>query len=102
MKTTSEQLLAEVANDFSQYLMKGEFMDIGSFTEKIEPNLNIDNIEKLATGFGLEAHQLFLFSQAGESPAEPVPEAKLRDLLEHAEPEQKALMWRVLREIRGA
>ena len=47
MKTTSEQLLAEVANDFSQYLMKGEFMDIGSFTEKIEPNLNIDNIEKL-------------------------------------------------------
>jgi transcriptional regulator with XRE-family HTH domain len=68
--------------------------------ERGERNLTIDNIEKIAAGFGLEAHQLFLFSiPAGRVEDEPLTEAKIRDLLEHSDPDRKQLMWRVLREL---
>jgi len=44
MKATADQLLSEIAPQFTQFLMAG---DLTSFTKKIDPNLNIDNIEKL-------------------------------------------------------
>ena len=68
--------------------------------ERGERNITVDNVEKIATGFGLEVHQLFLFS----APAVPIQDetmtgAKIRDLLEHSDPGRKQLMWRVLREL---
>lgn len=44
MKATSDKLLKEIADDLNQFLKHG---NLTSFTKKIEPNLNIDNIEKL-------------------------------------------------------
>ena len=69
--------------------------------ERGERNITIDNVEKIAAGLGVEAHQLFLFTARGELSEERVNAAKIRDLLEHANDERKALMWRVLREIGG-
>ena len=67
--------------------------------ERGERNVTIDNVEKLAAGFGVEVQQLFLFSQAGELPDKHLTEAKLRDLLKHADTGRKQLMLRVLREL---
>jgi len=68
--------------------------------ERGERNITIDNIEKIAAGFGLEAHQLFLFSaREGEVPEERVTAAKIRDLLQHSDAGRKQLMWRVLQEL---
>ena len=44
MKTTAETLLNEIADDFSHYLKVGNFT---SFSRKIDPALNIDEMEKL-------------------------------------------------------
>ena len=68
--------------------------------ERGERNITVDNIEKIAAGLGVEAHQLFLFSGAkDELPEERVTEAKIRDLLKHSGPGRRQLMWRVLREL---
>ena len=68
--------------------------------ERGERNITLDNIEKIAAGFGVEAHQLFLFSaDSGEVPAERITEAKIRDLLKQSDAGRKQLMWRVLREV---
>ena len=45
MKATPEELLKDIAADFSQFLKKGFFFELKSFYKKI--NLNIDNIETL-------------------------------------------------------
>ena len=67
--------------------------------ERGERNLSIDNVEKIATGLEIEAHDLFLFTEPAELPAEQVTEARIRDLLQNTDPASRDLMWRVLREI---
>ncbi|MBT4511168.1 MAG: helix-turn-helix transcriptional regulator [Chloroflexi bacterium] len=68
--------------------------------ERGERNITIDNVEKIAAGLGLEAHQLFLFSAvAEEMPEERVTDEKIQDLLEQGTPDRKQLMWRILREL---
>lgn len=47
MKATTNALLEEIANDFTQYLKAGKFRDLTSFSKKIDPNLNINEIDKL-------------------------------------------------------
>lgn len=47
MKATCEELLDEIAADLNVYLMSGNIYDLTSFSKKIDPSLNIDNIEKL-------------------------------------------------------
>lgn len=44
MKTPTDKLLEEISVDFNQFLKHG---NLKSFSKKIDPNLNIDNIEKL-------------------------------------------------------
>lgn len=44
MKTPTDKLLEEISVDLNQFLKYG---NINSFSKKIDPNLNIDNIEKL-------------------------------------------------------
>lgn len=46
MKAKSEQLLSEIGGKLSQYLMQG-YLNLNSLIKKIEPNLNIENIQKL-------------------------------------------------------
>jgi transcriptional regulator with XRE-family HTH domain len=68
--------------------------------ERGERNITLDNIEKIAVGFGLEAHQLFLFSATkAEVSDERISEAKIRDLLKQSDADRKQLMWRILREL---
>lgn len=68
--------------------------------ERGERNVTIDNLEKIASGFGVEAHQLFLFSApARVEPAEQVTQAKIQDLMRCTSAGRKQLMWRVLREL---
>lgn len=86
----TQQKLAERSNLDYKY--------VGAI-ERGERNITIDNVEKIARGLGVETHQLFLFTARGELSVERVTEAKIRDLMEHADGERKALMWRVLREI---
>jgi hypothetical protein len=57
MKTSADILLEEVADDFNQFLMYG---NLSSFTQKIEPNLNIDNLAKL-----LRIHYVLTMSKDG-------------------------------------
>jgi transcriptional regulator with XRE-family HTH domain len=87
----TQQDVAEKANLDPKYL---------GAVERGERNITVDNIEKIAAGFGLEAQQLFLFSAPAEPVQdEPMTEAKLHDLLEHSDPDRKQLMWRILREL---
>ena len=44
MKVTSNRLLEEITDDLNQFLKQG---NLTSFSKKIDPNLNIDRIEKL-------------------------------------------------------
>ena len=44
MKTSTDLMLEEISGDLNQFLKHGNLI---SFTEKIDPNLNIDNIIKL-------------------------------------------------------
>ena len=68
--------------------------------ERGERNITLDNVEKIAAGFGVEAHQLFLFSApAGGVPEERMTEAKIRDVFKQSDAGRKQLMWRVLREL---
>jgi len=68
--------------------------------ERGERNITLDNVEKIAIGFGLEAHQLFLFSaEVEEVSEERMTDEKIQDLLEQGTPERKQLMWRILREL---
>ena len=46
MKVNAKQILSEVADDLSQYLMQG-VISINPLIKKIEPNLNIRDIKKL-------------------------------------------------------
>lgn len=75
-------------------------MYVGS-VERGERNLTLDNIGKISIGFGVETHQLFLFSSASLMSEERVTDAKVRDLLKNADAGRKQLMWQVLREIGG-
>lgn len=45
MKTTPDELVEAIADDFNTYIGRG--IQLGPFTDEIDPNLNIDNIEKL-------------------------------------------------------
>lgn len=47
MKATSKELLKEIAENLTPYLMLGNKINLNSITKKIEPNLNINNIKKL-------------------------------------------------------
>jgi transcriptional regulator with XRE-family HTH domain len=73
---------------------------VGS-VERGERNITLDNVERISKGFGVETHQLFLFSGGSEMPEERVTDAKVRDLLKNADSGRKQLMWRVIREIGG-
>ena len=44
MKVLSEELLDEISDDLNQFLQYG---NLTSFAKNIDPNLNIDNINKL-------------------------------------------------------
>lgn len=46
MKTNPDQLIEEIADDFSQFLKQGN-LNLKSFLRKIEPNLRIDDIKTL-------------------------------------------------------
>lgn len=46
MKATSEILLTEIADDFCQFLRQGQ-INVQSFANKSQPNLNIDDVRKL-------------------------------------------------------
>ncbi|MGC9316376.1 MAG: hypothetical protein ACP5G4_12235, partial [bacterium] len=46
MKATPEKLLTEIADDFCQFLRQGQ-INVQSFAEKSQPNLNIDDVRKL-------------------------------------------------------
>ena len=53
--TVDGDLKSEVAGYLSTYLKKGEQVNLDSFTESIDPTLNVDNVEKLLrTHFVLE------------------------------------------------
>lgn len=68
--------------------------------ERGERNVTIGNIEKIAAGLAVEAHQLFLFSAPDTpQPEEHLTEAKIRDLLQHSPPARKQLMWHLLKEV---
>ena len=60
MKADAKTLLNEIADDFNTYLRKGANFD--SFSEKVDPNLNIDNLEKL-----LRIHFLLTKSEDGNT-----------------------------------
>jgi len=47
MKATCEQLLDELAPNLNTYLMSGNVYNLTSFSKKIDPSLNIDNITRL-------------------------------------------------------
>ncbi len=49
MKTSQSALMEEMAEDFTQYLKAGadKFFNVSAFSRDIDPNLNIDEIEKL-------------------------------------------------------
>lgn len=49
MKTSQSKLINEIADDFTQYLKAGadRFFNFGVYSREIDPNLNIDRIEKL-------------------------------------------------------
>jgi transcriptional regulator with XRE-family HTH domain len=67
--------------------------------ERGERNITIDNVERIAKGFGIEPYQLFLFSLAAQKPGEVVTEEKLGDIVKHCSPRKKELMLRVIAEI---
>ena len=67
--------------------------------ERGERNLSIDNVEKIAAGLGVEAAQLFLFAADADVSDEHLTEARIRDLLDNSDGDQKHLMMRVLRDI---
>ncbi|MFC1860151.1 hypothetical protein ACFLYC_01065 [Chloroflexota bacterium] len=47
MKASPEQLLEDIAPDFNTFLMSGNYINLSSFTRKIDPNLNINDVRKL-------------------------------------------------------
>ena len=57
--------------------------------ERGEKNLTIDNIEKIAKGFGIDACQLFLFSLKDVMPEEEITEEKIQDLLDKCDDKAK-------------
>ena len=67
--------------------------------ERGERNLSIDNVEKIAVGLGVEAAQLLLFAAEGDVSEDHLTEARIRDLLDHSNGDQKRLMMRILRDI---
>ena len=67
--------------------------------ERGERNITIDNIEKIAKGFQVEACQLFLFSIQGLNPEEALTEDKLRDIIERCSSEKKQVMLKIVGEI---
>jgi len=62
MKATPEKLLGEIADDFCQFLRQGQ-INVHSFTEKSQPNLNIDDVRKL-----LRIHFVLTKSDDPENP----------------------------------
>ena len=67
--------------------------------ERGERNLSIDNVEKISDGLGVEAAQLFLFAADADVSDDHLSEARIRDLLDNSDGDQKRLMMRVLRDI---
>jgi len=57
--------------------------------ERGEKNLTIDNIEKIAKGFGIDTCQLFLFSLKDAMPEEEITEEKIQDLLDKCDDKVK-------------
>ncbi|MBS3763339.1 MAG: hypothetical protein KGZ25_08565 [Planctomycetes bacterium] len=49
MKTSQTQLINDIADDFTHYLKAGgdKFFNFSTYSREIDPNLNIDRIEKL-------------------------------------------------------
>jgi transcriptional regulator with XRE-family HTH domain len=86
---TQEQLASKVLMDY-KYL--------GS-VERGERNITIDNIQRIAEAFGVEAYQLFLFSFSGFKPQEEVIEDKIEDILERCDAEKKQLVLKIIAEI---
>ena len=60
----------------------------------------MDNVERIAQAFGVEAHQLFLFSLGDVLKSEEeVTEDKVKDLLERCGTSKKGLVLRVVADI---
>lgn len=70
-RLTQEQLAAKADMEY-KYL---------GAIERGEKNITINNIEKIANGFGIAPYQLFLFSLQGLKPEVKVTEEKIKDLL---------------------
>jgi len=86
MGLTQEEL-AERANMEYKYL---------GAIERGEKNLTINNIEKIAKGFGIEAHQLFLFDFEGLKPKEKVTEEKIESILKSCNKETKEILLNII------
>jgi len=72
MNCWTQEELAEKANMDYKYL---------GAIERGEKNLTLANIEKIAKGLSVDAHQLFLFSLKKVQPEEKTTEIKIKDLL---------------------
>ncbi len=72
-----------------------EYKYLGAI-ERGEKNLTINNIEKIAKGFGIEAHQLFLFNFEGLKIRERVTEEKIEDILNSCSKETKEVLLNII------
>lgn len=72
-----------------------EYKYLGAI-ERGEKNLTINNIEKIAKGFGIEVHQLFTFAFESLMPEEKVTEEKIKELLTIASKETKEILLNIL------
>ena len=47
MKASAEQLISDIAPELNTFLRSGNLINLTSFTKKIDPNLNINDLRKL-------------------------------------------------------
>lgn len=66
--------------------------------ERGEVNITADNIERITNGFGILAYQLFQFSaEEKKLDEEAVSEEQIREMLQTASPEVKAVLVQIMR-----
>lgn len=83
------------ARDWTQEILATragmEYKYLGAI-ERGEKNLTIDNIEKIAAGLGVEAHQLFLFSTEGLKLEDKMVDDKIEDIFKLCDKETKQIL----------
>lgn len=77
-----------------------DYKHLGSI-ERREKNLTIDNVEKIAKGLGVEAHQLFLFTQEVLKPEGEVLEDKVFDLFRLTDLRTKRRLLPIIKAVLG-